>query len=67
MHSNHLEEGSPSASAVEGDALTAARQLLAEEQQQRMVACSQEISEVLARYGMQLEVTPSQVTLRPVE
>ncbi|MFF7750435.1 hypothetical protein ACFZCP_14485 [Streptomyces sp. NPDC007971] len=68
MHAHDPEidlPGEPSASATEIDALTAARALLAQEQQDRMQACAGEIEAVLQRYGMRLEITPAQITLAP--
>lgn len=47
------------------DQLTAARRLLAEDQQQRAEACNAEIEEVLARHGMRLQITQPQITIVP--
>lgn len=67
MHSHHTDEGAPTASATQpasGD-VEAARALLAEEEQQRMQACAAEIQEVLAKYGMQIQVSEPQIVLAP--
>ncbi|MEU2924206.1 hypothetical protein ABZ636_03965 [Streptomyces sp. NPDC007251] len=67
MHSNHTEEGAPSASASEqSDPLAEARALIAKDSQERMQACAAEIEEVLARHGMRLDVTPAQIAIVPV-
>ncbi|MGW2895846.1 hypothetical protein ACWDAO_14795 [Streptomyces sp. NPDC001212] len=42
-----------------------ARRLVAEDEQQRMQACAAEVEQVLAKYGMRLDVTPAQITLVP--
>lgn len=47
------------------DALEAARALLAQEIDSRMEACRAEVAEVLAKYGMTLDVSPATVVLRP--
>lgn len=59
-----LAEGAPSASAHE-DPLAAAQALLAEHEQQRMQACSEELQAVLAKHGMRLDVTPPQIAIVP--
>ena len=67
MHAHDHETplpGAPSASAEE-DPLAQARSLLAAEEQQRMQQCAGEIEQVLARYGMRLDVTPAQITIVP--
>lgn len=66
MHSDHTEEGlqTPVAAPAQSD-LDAARALLAEEEKARMQACTTEIQEVLAKYGMTLEVPPPQIALVP--
>ena len=67
MHPQLTEEGTHQASAFtpeQGD-LDAARALLAEEEKARMQACAAEIQEVLAKYGMTLEVPPPQIALVP--
>lgn len=62
------EEAQPVAAAGPGQSdLDAARALLAEEEKARMQACAAEIQEVLARYGMTLEVPPPQITLAPAQ
>ena len=74
MHTNHTpNEGASSASqapAAEGDEpqvdpVAEARRLVAEDEAARMQACAAEIQEVLARYGMSLEVTPPRIVLTP--
>ena len=47
------------------DPLDDARRLIAEHEQQRMQACAAEIEQVLARYGMRLDVTPAHISLVP--
>ena len=67
MHSRPLEEDAqptPPATPEQSD-LEAARALLAEEEKARMQACAVEIQEVLAKYGMTLEVPPPQIALVP--
>lgn len=49
----------------ESDPLAEARRLVAEDEQQRMQACAAEVEQVLAKYGMRLDVTPAQITLVP--
>lgn len=67
MHSRPLGEDAqptPTATPEQSD-LEAARALLAEEEKARMQACAAEIQEVLAKYGMTLEVPPPQIALVP--
>lgn len=67
MHSHDPEqpvEGAASASARE-DPLSAARALIEQEQQARMEACAAEVQQVLAKYGMRLDVAPAQISLVP--
>ena len=67
MHSRTLEDGAqqPPSTTPEPSDLDAARALLAEEEKARMQACAVEIQEVLAKYGMTLEVPPPQIALVP--
>ena len=60
------EDAQPTpATGPEQSDLDAARALLAEEEKARMEACAAEIHQVLAKYGMRLEVTPAQIALVP--
>jgi hypothetical protein len=64
MHSNHTDEGAASASASAAPEtldLDAARDLVAQDLDRRMQECSAEIQQVLAKYGMQMNVIPEQV------
>lgn len=68
MHSHHDHtEGAATASSSpsEQDAVTAARMLIADEEQARMRACAAELEQVLARYGMRLDVAPPQISIVP--
>lgn len=67
MHSHHTDEGAASASdpATETSDLETARALIAEEEQHRMQACAAEIQQVLAKYGMRMDVTQPQIVLAP--
>lgn len=47
------------------DPLTEARRLLAEDAEERMRACSEEIQAVLAKYGCRLDVTQPQISIVP--
>ena len=68
MNSPPTKDDAPQDSAgAERSDLDAARALLAEDEQARMKACAAEIQEVLTKYGMSLEVTPSQIALVPQE
>lgn len=49
----------------EGDPLNEARRLIAEHEQQRMQACAAEIEQVLAKYGMRLDVAQPQIAIVP--
>lgn len=66
MHSNHTDEGGPTASAPERDDVEAARELLAKDLQERMEACNAEIHEVLDKYGMKLDITKPEIVLLPM-
>lgn len=61
------EEGTqPTSAAAPGQSdVDAARALLAQEEQARMQACAAEIQEVLAKYGLALEVPPPKIALVP--
>jgi hypothetical protein len=50
----------------EPSALDAARALLAENDRIRMEACADEIRQVLAKYGMRLDIPPPQIVLTPI-
>lgn len=66
MHSSHIDEGAPSASAPGSeDPLAAAQALIAKDLQERMQACAAEIHEVLERHGMRLDVNPAQISIVP--
>ena len=66
MHSNHLTEGAPTASAaMQADPVTEARRVLADDERARTEACAQEIADVLAKHGMRLETTVARVVLVP--
>lgn len=72
MHSHHDHtEGAGSVSVLEDgsqpDMIAEARRVVAEDEQARMHACAEEISQVLAKHGMQLSVTPAQITIVPAE
>ncbi|MFK0151213.1 hypothetical protein ACIQVK_03910 [Streptomyces sp. NPDC090493] len=67
MHTSHDHgEGAASASGEPPvDPVAEARRLVAEDQAARMRACAEEIQAVLAKYGMQLDVTPPQISIVP--
>lgn len=65
MHSHHTDEGAPSVSAPEPGDVESARALIAEEEQRRMQACAAELQQVLAKYGMRMDVTEPQIVLAP--
>lgn len=71
MHANHTDEGAPTASAPDPEALAQriaeAQQVLAEATQDRIDACAQELGEVLARHGMRLSVTQPTIILTPTD
>lgn len=45
--------------------LEEARKLLIEENRKKIISCQKEISDVLKKYGMTLQVTPSQIFISP--
>lgn len=63
-HDTALPEEAPAPDAQDSP-LDEARRLLAEDAQQRMLACAAEIEQVLARHGMRLEVTTPQISIVP--
>ncbi|MFF3891793.1 hypothetical protein ACFYY3_01035 [Streptomyces sp. NPDC001812] len=60
-----MEQSPPSLPPDEKDPLAEARRLIAEHEQARIQACAAEIEQVLTKYGMLLDVTPAQISIRP--
>jgi hypothetical protein len=48
------------------DPLTAARALIEQEQNQRMLECREAVQAVLEKYGMRLEIMPAQLAIVPI-
>jgi hypothetical protein len=61
-----LGEHLKTCTALREEQLAEARRLVAEHEQARLQACSDEIQAVLDRYGMRLTAAPVQITLTPV-